>query len=110
MAKGFDLLAASNYEEAISYASNLLSTYPEDDRIHDTLNTAYLATSQHDEATAICRRRWEVAKEEKTFYIEHGRHKRLPEGDHGGAPHFYAPETWLEKYWIALPCRRESQG
>jgi tetratricopeptide (TPR) repeat protein len=103
--KGFDLLAASDYEEAISYASNLLSTYPEDDRIHDTLTTAYLATSQYDEAAAICRKRWEVAKEEKTFFIEHGRHKRLPEGEHGGAVHFYAPETWLEKYWIALKAK-----
>jgi tetratricopeptide (TPR) repeat protein len=100
--KGFDLLAANNYQEAISYASDLISTYPEDDRIHDTLATAYLTTRQHDEAIAICRSRWEVAKEEKTFFIEHGRHKRLPEGDDGEAPHFYAPETWLEKYWIAL--------
>ena len=103
--KGFDLLAANNYQEAISYAGNLLSTYPEDDRIHDTLTTAYLATSQHEEAIAICRSRWEVAKEEKRFFIEHGRHQRLPEGDDGGAPHFYAPETWLEKYWIALKAK-----
>ncbi|MGD8995950.1 MAG: SEC-C metal-binding domain-containing protein, partial [Syntrophobacterales bacterium] len=42
--KGFDLLAANNYQEAISYASDLISTYPEDDRIHDTLATAYLTT------------------------------------------------------------------
>jgi tetratricopeptide (TPR) repeat protein len=106
--KGFDLLAANNYEEAISYASDLISTYPEDDRIHDTLATAYLTTRQHDEAIAICRSRWEVAKEEKTFFIEHGRHKRLPEGDDGEAPHFYAPETWLEKYWIALKAKEYS--
>jgi tetratricopeptide (TPR) repeat protein len=103
--KGFDLLAANNYEEAISYASNLILTYPEDDRIHDTLAAACLTTSQHDEAIAICRSRWEVAKEEKVFFIEHGRHKRLPEGDDSGAPHFYAPETWLEKYWIALKAK-----
>jgi tetratricopeptide (TPR) repeat protein len=106
--KGFDLLAANNYEEAISYAGNLISTYPEDDRIHDTLATAYLATRQHDEAIALCRSRWEVAKEEKGFFIEHGRHKRLPEGDDGEAPHFYAPETWLEKYWIALKAKEYS--
>jgi tetratricopeptide (TPR) repeat protein len=99
--KGFDLLAASNYQKAISYASDLLSTYPEDDRIHDTLVSAYLATSQYDEAIDICRIRWDVSKEEKAFFIEHGHHKRLPEGDDSGAPHFYAPETWLEKYWIA---------
>jgi len=106
--KGFDLLAANNYQEAISHASNLISTYPEDDRIHDTLATAYLATSQHDAAIAICRSRWEVAKEEKGFFIEHGRHKRIPEGDDSGAPHFYAPETWLEKYWIALKAKEFS--
>ncbi|MGD8923877.1 MAG: SEC-C metal-binding domain-containing protein [Syntrophobacterales bacterium] len=103
--KGFDLLAANNYEEAINYAKDLLSTYPEDDRIHDTLGSAYLATRQYDEAIDICRSRWEVAKEEKTFFIEHGHHKRLPEGDDSGAPHFYAPETWLEKYWIALKAK-----
>ena len=106
--KGFDLLAANNYQEAISYASDLISTYPEDDRIHDTLATAYLTTRQHDEAIAICRSRWEVAKEEKTSFIEHGRHKRLPEGDDAETPHFYAPETWLEKYWIALKAREYS--
>ncbi len=106
--KGFDLLAANNYQEAISYASDLISTYPEDDRIHDTLATAYLATRQHDQAIAICRSRWEVAKEEKTSFIEHGRHQRLPEGDDGETPHFYAPETWLEKYWIALKAREYS--
>jgi hypothetical protein len=49
-----------------------------------------------------------VAKEEKTFFIEHGRHKRLPEGDDSAAPHFYAPETWLEKYWIALKAKEYS--
>lgn len=106
--KGFDLLAANNYQEAISYASDLISTYPEDDRIHDTLSTAYLTTSQNEEAIAICRSRWEVAKEEKAFFIEHGRHKRLPEDDDSAAPHFYAPETWLEKYWIALKAKEYS--
>ncbi|UCE83011.1 MAG: SEC-C domain-containing protein [Deltaproteobacteria bacterium] len=103
--KGFDLLAANNYEEAINYAKDLLSTYPEDDRIHDTLGSAYLATRQYDEAIDICRTRWDVSKEEKAFFIERGHHKRLPEGDDSGAPHFYAPETWLEKYWIALKAK-----
>ena len=51
--KGFDLLAANNYEESIRYASNLISTYPEDDRIHDTLATAHLTTSQHDQAIEV---------------------------------------------------------
>ena len=103
--KGFDLLAANSYEEAITYANNLIPTHPQDDRIHDTLATAYLATNLYDEATVICRSRWEVAKEEKAFFIEHGRHKRLPEGEDSGAVHFYAPETWLEKYWIALKAK-----
>jgi len=103
--KGFDLLAANEYEEAIGYASNLLATYPQDDRIYDTLTTAYLATGEYDEAIAICRNRWEVAKEEKSFFIEHGHHKRLPQDETGSPSHFYAPETWLEKYWISLKAK-----
>ncbi len=100
--KGFDLLAAGDHEQAVVYAKDLLSTYPEDDRIHDTLASAYLATSQYNEAIDICKSRWQVAKEEKSFYVAHGRHQRLPEDDTAGPPHFYPPETWLEKYWIAM--------
>ena len=100
--EGFDLLAAGKHDEAVVYANDLLSTYPEDDRIHDTLASAYLATSQYEQATDICRSRWQVAKEEKSFYVAHGHHQRLPEDDAAGPPHFYPPETWLEKYWIAL--------
>jgi tetratricopeptide (TPR) repeat protein len=106
--KGFDLLAAGKHDEAVVYANELLLTYPEDDRIHDTLASAQLASGQYDEAIDICRSRWEVAKEEKGFFIEHGRHKRSPEGDDSEAPHFYAPETWLEKYWIALKAKEYS--
>jgi tetratricopeptide (TPR) repeat protein len=106
--QGFDLLGAGNYEEAIKYTKNLLPTYPEDDRLHDTLASAYLATRQYDEPIDICRGRWEVAKEEKSFYKEHGHHKRLPQGGDGAAPHFYPPETWLEKYWIALKAKEYS--
>ena len=100
--KGFDLLAAGDHDKAAVYANDLLSTYSEDDRIHDTLASAYLATSHYNEAIDICRSRWQVAKEEKSFYVEHGHHQRLPEDDTAGPPHFYSPETWLEKYWIAL--------
>jgi hypothetical protein len=106
--KGFDLLAASENEEAIGYATDLLSTYPEDDRLHDTLASAQLASAIFDQAVDICRSRWEVAKEEKSFFIEHGRHKRLPQDEDAAPPHFYAPETWLEKYWIALKSKEYS--
>ncbi len=105
---GFDLLAAGNHEEAIAYAHELLSTYPEDDRIHDTLASAQLASGKFDAAVHICRSRWEVAKEEKSFFIEHGRHKRLPPDENAAPPHFYAPETWLDKYWIALKSKEHS--
>ena len=103
--KGFDLLADGNHDEAVVYANDLLSTYPEDDRIHDTLASAQLASGQYDEAIDICRSRWQVAKEEKSFYMEHGHHQRLPQDDTGGPVHFYSPETWLEKYWIALKAK-----
>lgn len=103
--KGFDLLAGGNHDEAVVYANDLLSTYPEDDRIHDTLASAQLASGQYDEAIDICRSRWQVAKEEKSFYVEHGHHQRLPQDDTGGPVHFYPPETWLEKYWIVLKAK-----
>ncbi|MEE9531466.1 MAG: SEC-C metal-binding domain-containing protein [Syntrophobacteria bacterium] len=103
--KGFDLLADGNHDEAVVYANDLLSTYPEDDRIHDTLASAQLASGQYDEAIDICRSRWQVAKEEKSFYVEHGHHQRLPQDDTGGPVHFYSPETWLEKYWIVLKAK-----
>ena len=67
--KGFDLLAGGNHDEAVVYANDLLSTYPEDDRIHDTLASAQLASGQYDEAIDISRSRWQVAKEEKSFFV-----------------------------------------
>jgi hypothetical protein len=102
---GFDLLAAEKYEAASAHAAELLKTHPEDDRLHDTLVTGLLASARHDDAIAISRSRWEVAREEKAFYLAHGYHRRLPQGEEASAPHFYAPETWLEKYWIAAKAK-----
>ncbi|HYA01495.1 MAG TPA: SEC-C metal-binding domain-containing protein [Syntrophobacteria bacterium] len=100
VATGFDLLAADKYDEASAHAAELLKTHPEDDRLHDTLVTGLLASGRYDEAISICRTRWEVAREEKAFHLAHGYHKRQPQGEDAPPAHFYAPETWLEKYWI----------
>jgi hypothetical protein len=102
---GFDLLAAEKYDEAWAHAAQLLATYPEDDRLHDTLVTGLLASGSYEEAISVCRTRWEVAREEKTFFLAHGYHERQPQGEEASPPHFYAPETWLEKYWIALKAK-----
>jgi SEC-C motif len=102
---GFDLLAAENYEAASAQAAELLKTHPEDDRLHDTLATGLLASGRYEEAIAVSRTRWEVAREEKAFYLAHGYHRRQPQGEEASPPHFYAPETWLEKYWIAARAR-----
>jgi tetratricopeptide (TPR) repeat protein len=102
---GFDLLAAEKYEEASAHARELLKTHPEDDRLHDTLVTGLLASGRYEEAIAVARTRWEVAREEKAFYLAHGYHRRQPEGEDASPPHFYAPETWLEKYWIAVKAK-----
>jgi tetratricopeptide (TPR) repeat protein len=102
---GFDLLAAEKYDEASTHAAELLKTHPEDDRLHDTLVTGLLASGRYDEAIAISRSRWEVAREEKAFYLAHGYHRRQPQGEEASPPHFYAPETWLEKYWIAAKAK-----
>jgi hypothetical protein len=102
---GFDLLAAENYEAASAHATELLKTHPEDDRLHDTLVTGLLASGRYDDAVAICRSRWAVAREEKAFYLAHGYHRRQPQGEEASRPHFYAPETWLEKHWIAAKAK-----
>ena len=102
---GFDLLAAEKYEAASAHAAELLKTHPEDDRLHDTLVTGLLASGRYDDAIAISRSRWEVAREEKAFYIAHGYHRRQSQGEEASSPHFYAPETWLEKYWIAVKAK-----
>ena len=102
---GFDLLAAEKYEAASAHAAELLKANPEDDRLHDTLVTGLLASGRYDDAVAISRSRWEVAREEKAFYLAHGYHRRQPQGEEASSPHFYAPETWLEKYWIAAKAK-----
>jgi len=102
---GFDLLAAEKYEAASAHAAELLKTHPEDDRLHDTLVTGLLASGRYDDAIAISRTRWKVASEEKDFYLAHGYHRRQPQGEEASRPHFYAPETWLEKYWIAVKAK-----
>jgi hypothetical protein len=102
---GFDLLAAENYDEARAHATQLLQAHPEDDRLHDTFVTGLLASGRYDEAVSVCRTRWEVATAEKAFYLAHGYHERQPQGEDASPAHFYAPETWLEKYWIALKAK-----
>jgi hypothetical protein len=100
-ARGFDLLAAGRYSEALAYAADLLREHPDDDRLHDTLASAHLALGNYQDAVAICRARWQVAAEEKAFYLAHGHHQRQQLEEGAAPPHFYAPETWLEKYWIS---------
>jgi len=102
---GFDLLADEKYHEAWAHATQLLQTHPEDDRLHDTLVTGLLASGRYEEAISVCRTRWEVARTEKAFYLAHGYHKRQLQGEEASRAHFYAPETWLEKYWIALKAK-----
>ncbi|MBW1821324.1 MAG: HEAT repeat domain-containing protein, partial [Deltaproteobacteria bacterium] len=48
-----------------------------------------------------CRRRLEVARSEKDYFIEHGRY-RDAEIDKPALSYYYPPLTWLQKYWIAL--------
>lgn len=98
--RGFDLLHAQDYEKARRMAEKLLETYPEDDRLHDILVSSHLASGRYEDAFLLCRRRWQVALEEKDFYQENGFHKR--EGvERKNLVHFYSPPTWLEKLWIA---------
>ena len=104
VAKGLDLLFTGDFSKAQHLAERLIESFPQDDRLHDILATVALAAGEYDEASGICRRRWQIATEEKTFYQENGYHQR--EGAERKNPvHFYTPSTWLDKLWIAQRAR-----
>ncbi len=101
---GFELLFSQDFARAERLASRLLESFPEDDRLHDILVTARLASGDYDGAFRLCRNRWQIAREEKLFFQENGYHKR--EGvERAQSVHFYSPSTWLEKFWIAQRAR-----
>lgn len=102
--KGFQLLYEQEYDKAKRLAERLLDEHPEDDRLHDILYMEAMNSGRYDEAFHLCRRRWQVAHEEKAYFQQHGFHKRAS-GDPDRIIHFYAPSTWLEKFWIAQRAR-----
>jgi hypothetical protein len=102
--KGLELLFTQEFAKAGQLAERLLETFPEDDRVHDILVARDLATGNFDDAFNRCRRRWQVAQEEKTFYQENGYHKREGQ-DRKQIVHFFSPSTWLDKFWIAQRAR-----
>jgi len=99
--KAFGLLSSRKYAEAIRLALNLINNYPDEDRLHDIVATCHLYAGECEEAIEICRRRLEVARSEKDYFIEHGRY-RDAEIDKPALSYYYPPLTWLQKYWIAL--------
>jgi hypothetical protein len=102
--KGFELLFTQDYGKAGIFASKLIEEFPEDDRLHDIIVTSAIASEDYDEAFHLCRRRWQIAQEEKAYYQENGFHQR--EGaDRKELVHFYSPSTWLEKLWISQKAR-----
>jgi len=104
VAKGFDLLFSQDFDKARKHATRAQEAYPEDDRFHDIVAMSSLALGDFGEAFLICRRRWQVAQDEKAFFQEKGYHRR--EGaNHENLVYFYSPSTWLEKFWIAQRAR-----
>lgn len=106
--KGFDLLFAQDFEKAQRIAERLLKTYPEDDRLHDILASTMIAKGDYDDAFLLCRQRWQVAEEEKSFFQDNGYHKREGE-DRRNLVHFYSPSTWMERFWIMQRARTYRQ-
>jgi hypothetical protein len=102
--KGFEFIFSQEFEKAGRYAEKQLETYPEDDRFHDMLLNSLLALGDYDGAFRTARNRWQTAVEEKAFFQEYGYHKRAGV-DKDLHVHFYAPSTWLEKFWIAQRAR-----
>jgi hypothetical protein len=104
IAKGYDLLFKEEYGKAGQLADQLLTAYPEDDRLHDLAVSVALATGDYEKAYLACRSRWQVATQENQFYQEYGFHQRL--GNEVQKPvHFYSPSTWLENLWVSQCAR-----
>jgi hypothetical protein len=102
--KAFTLLGSQQYPEAIRFALKLTKLYPNEDRLHDIVATSHLYSGECEKAIEICRRRLEVARSEKDYFIEHGRY-RDAEIDKPALSYYYPPLTWLQKYWIALKAK-----
>ena len=101
--KGYALLTRGDYLGAHKHARGCLERYPEDDRFHDILATAALYLDQFEEAIQVSESRWKAAEREKALFLAHGRHTY---DDPSVAPgHAYAPQAWLEKYWVAIKAR-----
>jgi hypothetical protein len=100
IAKGYDLLLKEDYGKAGRLAEQLLTTHPEDDRLHDMSVSLALVTGDYEKAYLTCRSRRQVAAREKQLCEEHGVHQR--EGMEVTKPvHFYSPSMWLENLWIS---------
>ena len=102
--KAFHLLGSNQYDEAIRFALKLIKRYPNEDRLHDIVATSHLYAGKCEEAIEICKHRLEIAKSEKSYFIEHGRY-RDAEIDKPALSYYYPPLTWLQKYWIALKAK-----
>lgn len=102
--KTFQMLASRKYSEANRTALKLLKKYPNEDRLHDILASSYLYNGKSDKAIDICKKRLEIARLEKNYFIEHGRY-RDAEIDRPALSYYYPPMTWLQKYWAALRTR-----
>jgi hypothetical protein len=100
IAKGYDLLSKEEYGKAVRLADQLLTAYPEDDRLHDMAVSIALATGDCEKAYLTCLSRWQAATRENQFHQEYGFHQR--EGQEVKKPvHLYSPSTWLENLWIS---------
>jgi hypothetical protein len=104
IAKGYKLLFKEEYGKAGWLLDQLLTAYPEDDRLHDMAVSVALATGDYEKAYLTCLSRWQVAAQEDQFYREHGYDQR--EGKEVKKPvHFYSPSTWVENLWISQRAR-----
>jgi hypothetical protein len=104
IAKGYDLLFKEEYGKVGSLVDQLLTAYPEDDRVYDMAVSVALATGDYQKAYLTCLRRWQVATQQDQLDQQHGFHQR--ERNEVKEPvHFYPPSTWVENLWISQRAR-----
>ncbi len=92
--RGFTLLFEDRIKEARALASRLIKIYPNDDRFHEIAALSHLYSQDFDHAIEICKMRWEVARDEKTYFLKY-HHHRSESAEGSRSVLHYSPEVWL---------------
>ncbi len=101
ISKAFALIREGDYKKAVFVATTSITGYKSDDRFFDIMFFAYLGLRDYKSAIKLTEERFDVAVQEKSFFIENNCH-RNQKVDPNAFCFFYKPDNWLKKKWMAV--------